>query len=276
MDSSQCHDSQLFNAITSQAGRSSVSRRQNEWACRAQSVCFLSHDSQGRLPEEWKIAKIIPLRKPDQTSYILTGAYRPISLLSTLEKAMASAIATRIGYLAKKHLLLPGKHFGSLKGRSTVDALLALQEKVYQAWRDKRLLLLVTFDVKGAVNGVAPTVLVNRLRECHIPEELVCWTEDFTQNRKASVVVNRVTTSVSSFPQAGLVTSMFSAIIHLYLFLNSDLVRSVINKNKGAIAFIDDYTAWVTSTSIAENLAILQPKIIPHLESWALSSFFLK
>ena len=155
---------------------------------------------------------------------------------------MKSAIAIPIGYLTGKHSLLQGNPFGGLKGKSTVDALLALQEKVYPVWRDKKELSLVTFDVKGAFNGVAPDVLVNRLQECYIPEDLVCWIEDFTQNRKASVVVKGVTTSVSSLPSVGLPQgSPLSPI--LYLFFYSDLVRSVINKNKGAIAFIDDYTA---------------------------------
>ncbi len=111
---------------------------------------------------------------------------------------MESVIATRIGYLADKHSLLPGNHFGGLKEKSTVNALLTLQEKIYQTWRDKKVLSLVIF--------------------------------------------------------------------------NSDLICSVINENKRAIAFIDDYTAWVTRPSMAGNVALLQAKIIPHLENWALSS----
>lgn len=233
---------------------------------------FQSSLSQGKLPDQWKIAKIIPLRKPDQSSYTLPGAYRPISLLSTLGKAMESVIASRIGYLADKYSLLrPGNHFGGQKGKSTVAALFTLQEKIYQVWRDKKVLSLVIFDVKGAFNGVAPDVLINRLRTCHIPEHLVCWIEDFMQNRKASVVLNGVTSSVSDLAHTGLPQgSPLSPI--LYLFFNSELARSVINKNKGAIAFIDDYTALVTGPSIVVNVESLQEKIVPHLENWAFSS----
>lgn len=91
------------------------------------------------------------------------------------------------------------------------------------------------------------------------------------QNRKTLVVVNGKITLVSIFSHTGLPQgSPLSPI--LYLFFNSDLVCSVINKNKGAIAFIDDYTTWVTSSNIVENLVILQTKIVPYLESWALSS----
>ncbi len=117
--------------------------------------------------------------------------------------------------------------------------------------------------MKGAFNGVASEVLVNQLQNCHIPEELVRWIQNFMQNRKALVGVNGVTTSVGSLAHAGLSQgSLLSPI--LYLFFNSDLIRSVINKNKGAIAFIDGYTAWVTRPSITRNVALLQAKIVPH------------
>ena len=111
-------------------------------------------------PQTMEIAKIILLKKPDQLSYIILGTYRPILLLFNLSKAMESAIATRIGYLTEKYSLLPSKHFNGLKGKSTIHVLLTLQEKVYQDWQDKKVLLLVTFNIKSAFNGVAPNVLI--------------------------------------------------------------------------------------------------------------------
>lgn len=33
----------------------------------------------------------------------------------------------------------------------------------------------------------------------------------------------------------------------LFLFFNANLIKSVINKNWDTIAFIDDYSVWVTS-----------------------------
>ena len=43
----------------------------------------------------------------------------------------------------------------------------------------------------------------------------------------------------------------------------------MINKNKRCIAFIHDFTVWVTSPSIAENLNKIRASIVPHLETWA-------
>lgn len=236
-------------------------------------MIFLFKESlcQGRLPRAWKTAKIIPLRKPNKGDYTLPSAYRPISLLPTLSKAIESLVADRIAHLADEYSLLPENHFGGLKGKNTVDALVVLQEKIYQAWRDQKVLSLVTFDIQSAFNGVAKDVPCSRLRERRIPEVLVNWVLDFCSNRKASILVNNESSHEIALEDAGLLQgSPLSPI--LFLFFNADLVKSVINKNKGAIAFIDDYTAWVTGLDIQSNTQRLQVEVIPKLETWAESS----
>lgn len=117
-----------------------------------------------------------------------------------------------------------------------------LQEKIFQTWRDKKVLSLVTFDVKRAFNGVAGDVLIERLRWYRIPEILVCWIEDFLKNRQAIVIVNGISTDIADLQHAGLPQGSPLSLI-LYILFNADLVRSKINKNRGAIAFIDNYLA---------------------------------
>lgn len=58
---------------------------------------------QEKLPEAWKVAKIIPLRKPQKGNYLDSEAFRLISLLPTLIKALESLVAQRISYLAETH-----------------------------------------------------------------------------------------------------------------------------------------------------------------------------
>ena len=89
------------------------------------NILYLYRDL-GRIPETWKIAKIIPLRKADKPDYIVPGVFRPISLLYTLGKAFEAVLATRIAFLVEEFSLLPQNHFGALRGRSTTDALIVL------------------------------------------------------------------------------------------------------------------------------------------------------
>jgi hypothetical protein len=48
---------------------------------------------EGQLPAQWRNAKIIPLKKPGKGDYAVAKAWRPISLLSTLAKALESIVA---------------------------------------------------------------------------------------------------------------------------------------------------------------------------------------
>ena len=71
------------------------------------------------LLKAWKIAKIVPLRKPNKLDYTLAKVYRPISLLATLGKNLEAVVVERLSFLAEAHHLLLKSHFGARKGRST-------------------------------------------------------------------------------------------------------------------------------------------------------------
>ncbi len=85
------------------------------------------------MPDQWKTARIIPLKKSQKEDYMIPGSYRPILLLFTLRKMLEAVIAQRLAYLSDTYSLLPYNYFGGLKQKSTIDALLVIQEKIYQA-----------------------------------------------------------------------------------------------------------------------------------------------
>ncbi len=99
------------------------------------------------MPDMLKTAKIMLLRKSQKDDYTIPAAYRPISLLTTLEKMLESLMAQRLAFLAEEYSFLLYNHFGRLKDKTTIDALLVLQEKIYQAWKDGKVLSLIIFGV---------------------------------------------------------------------------------------------------------------------------------
>jgi len=115
------------------------------------------------------------LRKPKRGDYTIANNYRPISLLPTLGKALESLVAERIAYLVEEYGLLPKTHFEARKQRATTHALSYLTEDVFKAWRGRKTLSLVSFDVKGAYNNVATEPEIKRLRQRQIPETIVQW-----------------------------------------------------------------------------------------------------
>ena len=211
----------------------------------------------GTLPTQWRQANIIPLKKPDKGNFTMAKAWRPISLLSTLGKILESVLAERISYVAETFHLLPANHFGARRQRSPEQALLLLQERIYKAWRSRRVLSLISFDVKGAYNGVCKERLLQRLQARGIPPLIVRWIDAFCSDRSASIRVNGYVSPTQSLPQAGLPQgSPLSPI--LFLFFNADLVQQKIDDNKGSIAFMDDYSAWVTGPWADANYISIQ------------------
>ncbi|KAK1506604.1 hypothetical protein CABS01_16887 [Colletotrichum abscissum] len=104
-------------------------------------VLSLFQDSldEGTLPQQWRHAKNIPLKKPNKSDYGVAKAWRPISLLSTLEKVLESVLAERISHAVETFGLLPTSHFGARKQRSAEQALVLLQEYIYRAWRKRKV-----------------------------------------------------------------------------------------------------------------------------------------
>lgn len=83
-------------------------------------------------------------------------------------------------------------------------------------------------------------------------EEQCRWTEAFCSERTASIQINGQNSEVQNLPQAGLLQVSPLSLI-LFLFFNADLVQRRIDSHRGAIAFVDDFTAWVTAPTAQCN-----------------------
>ncbi|KAJ6103662.1 reverse transcriptase (RNA-dependent DNA polymerase) domain-containing protein, partial [Penicillium sp. IBT 16267x] len=153
--------------------------------------------------------------------------------------------------------------FGARRRRSCEQALNIPVEKIHDAWREGKVLSLVSFNVKDASNGIDRTALLRRLRERRIL---------FCSSRRASIIVNMYQPEEMAIEQAGLPQgSPLSPV--LFLLLNANLVEVSITRRKGAIAFVEiTYTRWIVGPSVETNTTVLQQKVIPRALEWASQS----
>lgn len=225
----------------------------------------------GHLPRPWRHAQIVALKKPGKADYTVPKAYRPISLLPTISKGLEAIVATRLSYLAERHSLLPTNHFGARKQRSSEQALDVLVEKIWDAWRRRRVLSLVTFDVQGAFNGVHPQILAQRLSERRVPAAMVKWIRSFCEDRTGSVVVGRYVSERTRIAHAGIPQgSPLSPM--LFIFYNANLVDSLIGPQGGSLGFVDDFTAWRTGVDREETKRKLRSEVLRPATRWSRES----
>ena len=90
------------------------------------------------------------------------------------------------------------------------------------------------------------------MRNRRVPERWLRWIEAFYSNRSASMVLNGRESVLENLPFPGVPQgSPLSPM--LYLFFNADLVEREITDREGLVAFIDNYTVWVTGNHVREN-----------------------
>lgn len=113
-------------------------------------------------------------------------------------------MAARLSQIAEDYKLLPMNHFGARPRMSAEQALNVLVERISQAWRLGKILTLVSFDVKGAFNGVHAKVLERRLSARRIPKPMVDWFQDFCSGRHAIVSVGGYESEMREIKFAGI------------------------------------------------------------------------
>lgn len=143
----------------------------------------------GYCPAHFRETRTIALRKPGKPDYSVPKAYRRIALLNTVGKALESAIASRLSYLAETHRLLPPNHFGGRRGYGTDAALHTVVEIIHSVWKQGKVVFILYLDISGAFDNVSYSRLMHNLRKRGIPMEIVNWIESFLLDRYTTLVL---------------------------------------------------------------------------------------
>ena len=99
--------------------------------CTPLSKIFNISVPSGTHPEKLKHAKVVPIFK--KGSHLLISNYRPISLLSNLNKIFEKLMYKRIYAFLDKHNILYDLQFGFRAKHSTTHALISITAKIRSA-----------------------------------------------------------------------------------------------------------------------------------------------
>ncbi|UYV69029.1 hypothetical protein LAZ67_6002109 [Cordylochernes scorpioides] len=132
----------------------------------------------GKLPQDWKTATIIPIKKLDKSADDPKN-YRPISLTSICCKLMEKIILRRLTYHLDTRNLLPEEQYGFRKGHGTIDQLLFFTQKVKDAQ-----------NRKPANHTIAAFLDLTQAFDKEYGKTTITWINDFLKNRYIRVKYN--------------------------------------------------------------------------------------
>ena len=199
----------------------------------------------GHVPLIWKSAIITMIAKPDKDP-VDPSSYRPISLLSCLQKILEKIITSRLyDYLELNNFLSPSQS-GFRPNLCTTDQLVRLHHDALEAVHSKKHLLALFFDVTKAFDRVWHAGLIYKLTHLFkLPLQLLRWIASYLSERSFRVRVG-TSLSASHSPTAGVPQGSVIAPLLFILYVN-DLASSIPSKlNVCTSQYADDTALWLS------------------------------
>ena len=157
------------------------------------SVLFNLSCSSGIFPDKLKIGKILPVFRKELK--LECSNYRPILLLSNLDKIIEKLMHKRLMQFLDEEKILYCKQYGFCKGFSTAHAIINLIDNIESAIDNKQFICGVFIDLQKAFDAVDPQHFIWKfyLKHYGIRGLAYQWFESYLENRKqfvSSVVLN--------------------------------------------------------------------------------------
>ncbi len=189
----------------------------------------------GKYPDSLKIAKIIPIFKKGSREE--ATCYRPISLLSVINKIFERIIYHRLNEHFRTNDLFYEKQYGFRSGRSTMHALSEVVQYIREAGDCQENVCSVFVDLSKAFDTVNHELLIGKMEAYGISSTALNLIKDYLTNRKQCVQLGRHCSELAQVycgvPQGSVLGPL------LFIIYVNDIDRAITNSGK-VITFADD------------------------------------
>ena len=155
--------------------------------CKTLAVIFNLSFSSGVYPDLLKLANAIPIFKKD--SKLTVSNYRPISLLSNINKILEKLMFTRVNKFLEDNKCLYPLQFGFRTRYSTNLTLINITENIGEALDNKKVAGGVFVDFQKAFDTVNHDILVEKLKYYGIRGIVNDWFASYLSNRTQYVSI---------------------------------------------------------------------------------------
>jgi len=212
-------------------------------------------------PDCWKVSRLVIVPKPGKKDMTSLKSYRPISLLSTLSKALETLIIDEVEReTAINHI---GNQHGFVTGRSTITAMQSLY-----SWANEskcRHVFGVFLDITGAFDNVRWTPILERLHEIGASVRSITIIKSYLENRYAklqlehTVKIKKLTRGCPQGSQLGPT---------LWKVAMSDIVASPDQSTQHVITYADDI-AILTGAARPPTAFNRMEAYLNNMKKWA-------
>ena len=143
----------------------------------------------GTYPDQLKIAKVIPIFK-NKGDVLVVSNYRPISLLSNINKIFEKLVYSRLYSFLTLHNCIYELQFGFRARHSTDHALLSITEMVRKALDNSDYACGIFIDLQKAFDTVDHQILLKKLEHYGVRGLANNWFKSYLTNRQQFVSVN--------------------------------------------------------------------------------------
>lgn len=146
------------------------------------------------VPEDWKKATIIPIRKPEKPAFE-PESYRPVSLTSCLGKIMERIINRRIAWLLETKGLRLKTQSGFRKGRGTMDNIIRLEHYIRRGFNKLNPVntYAIFLDISKAFDTTWIQGLLYKLSTKGITGKILLLLKNLLCNRTYNVQIGQTT-----------------------------------------------------------------------------------
>ena len=193
----------------------------------------------GIYPECLKLAKVVPIHKGGEKSK--PGNYRPISILSIINKIFEKVFYSRLISFLDKNNIINENQFGFRHGYSTTMAVAEFYEKILKSLDSDKMTCAVLLDLSKAFDSVDRKILMYKLLNYGIRGKAWDLMNSYLENRKQFVCAGGIESQLANVnvgvPQ-GSVLGPLLFILHIN-DMKSSTQMNVLNFADDTVLYMD-------------------------------------